>query len=131
MTSPLRREDVERLRQKLQERQRALRTAVAEALERDGDERNVALAGPVRDAGDEAVAELLVDLGLAGLEQECAELRDIEAAVQRMRAGTYGICTDCGDEIPLPRLEAWPTSRRCVTCQSVYERQYRPPGSRL
>ena len=33
-------------------------------------------------------------------------LRLIDAALSRMDAGTYGACVDCGDDIPIERLEA-------------------------
>jgi DnaK suppressor protein len=39
-----------------------------------------------------------------------------EEALAKMDAGTYGICEDCGREIPDARLEARPSSVRCVEC---------------
>jgi DnaK suppressor protein len=43
-------------------------------------------------------------------------LRQIEAALGRMEAGTYGRCEGCGARLPLARLEALPYARWCVTC---------------
>ncbi len=54
-------------------------------------------------------------------EHETAELGDIEAALERMGAGTYGQCTDCGVTIPSARLKAYPTAKRCIDCQTVAE----------
>ena len=54
-------------------------------------------------------------------EHETAELGDIEAALERIRAGTYGHCTDCGVTIPPARLSAYPTAKRCIDCQSAAE----------
>lgn len=45
-----------------------------------------------------------------------AELAEIEAAYERVDAGTYGICVDCGRRIPAARLEVRPTAERCVDC---------------
>jgi DnaK suppressor protein len=40
----------------------------------------------------------------------------IEAALQRLEAGDYGVCEECGDEIPTKRLEIDPAIERCVDC---------------
>jgi len=56
-------------------------------------------------------------------EHETAELGDIEAAMERMGAGTYGQCTDCGVSIPPARLNAYPTAKRCIDCQTETEQR--------
>jgi RNA polymerase-binding transcription factor DksA len=45
-------------------------------------------------------------------------LDEIEAALAKLEAGTYGICEDCGQEIAAARLEAMPSARLCITCAS-------------
>lgn len=40
----------------------------------------------------------------------------IKAALTRMEAGEYGVCTDCGDEINPQRLEAYPEAACCIDC---------------
>ena len=54
-------------------------------------------------------------------EHETAELGEMEAALERMDAGTYGQCTDCGVSIPPARLNAYPTAQRCIDCQTAAE----------
>jgi DnaK suppressor protein len=54
-------------------------------------------------------------------EHETAELGDIDAALERIDAGTYGQCTDCGVSIPSARLSAYPTAKRCIVCQTRKE----------
>ena len=44
-------------------------------------------------------------------------LRDIDAALRRLRDGSYGICMDCGIAITRKRLDAEPWAHYCVTCQ--------------
>ncbi len=56
-------------------------------------------------------------------EHETAKLGDIEAALERIDAGTYGQCTDCGVTIPPARLNAYPTAKRCIDCQTVAEQR--------
>jgi RNA polymerase-binding protein DksA len=43
-------------------------------------------------------------------------LVDIEAALQRIEDGTYGICTNCGRQISEERLEARPWATLCIDC---------------
>lgn len=43
-------------------------------------------------------------------------LADIDAALSRLAAGTYGRCESCGQEIAPGRLEARPTARTCISC---------------
>ncbi|KQX72534.1 TraR/DksA C4-type zinc finger protein [Aeromicrobium sp. Root472D3] len=50
------------------------------------------------------------------VEQVRGRLVEIDAALERVRAGTYGVCERCGATIPDGRLEARPVARRCVPC---------------
>jgi RNA polymerase-binding transcription factor DksA len=43
-------------------------------------------------------------------------LVEIEAALERLRAGVYGVCERCGRPVPDERLEARPVARTCVRC---------------
>jgi RNA polymerase-binding transcription factor DksA len=42
------------------------------------------------------------------------QLVEVEAAVERIQAGTYGTCEVCGGPIGEPRLEAMPSARFCI-----------------
>lgn len=84
----------------------------------------------VRDEREEAVPADWLDVALAEttlatddavINQDLADVRDIIAARERRAAGTYGICTDCGDSIAYERLLAYPTAKRCIHCQRLYE----------
>ncbi|MBT0771093.1 TraR/DksA C4-type zinc finger protein [Kineosporia sp. J2-2] len=65
-----------------------------------------------------------------GREHEQALLTRVTDAVQatrdaldRMAAGTYGVCESCGEPIALPRLEAFPRAALCVACKQRQERR--------
>lgn len=45
------------------------------------------------------------------------ELNEIRVALERFKTGTYGICAECGDNIPIKRLEAIPMAMFCTDCQ--------------
>ena len=48
----------------------------------------------------------------------------IDAALERIQAGSYGTCTDCGIGIPAARLNAHPSAKRCIDCQSLAEHRH-------
>lgn len=85
------------------------------------------LAGGVGDIGDAAVAELAASQQLAGMQDETEELTDVEAALARIREGTFGNCIECGEPIAEERLRVYSTAKRCLRCQEEYERRGRSP----
>ncbi|HWL54963.1 MAG TPA: TraR/DksA C4-type zinc finger protein [Chthoniobacteraceae bacterium] len=72
------------------------------------------------DAGSDAYDR---DFALSLLTQEQDALYEIEEALKRVAAGTYGVCEMSGKPIPEPRLEAIPFARYTVECQSQVEQQ--------
>lgn len=80
--------------------------------------------GNVADTGDEAVADILIDTDNAIIGQHLQQIRDLNAALERIRTGVYGICLDCGGEIGAKRLTAYPTAKRCITCQGRHEKTF-------
>jgi RNA polymerase-binding transcription factor DksA len=57
---------------------------------------------------------------LLGME---AKIADVERALERLDAGTYGVCEACGQPIGEARLEAWPAARFCRSDQARSERR--------
>jgi len=57
-----------------------------------------------------------VDANVTVLQTERGILDEINAALDRLEDGTYGICTACGSEIPAARLRAIPYTALCVKC---------------
>jgi RNA polymerase-binding protein DksA len=51
-------------------------------------------------------------------EQARTRLDDIDAALERLAAGTFGTCERCGRPIAVARLEARPAARTCIDCAS-------------
>lgn len=45
-------------------------------------------------------------------------LDEVETALGKLEAGTYGVCESCGQRISPPRLEAMPAARLCMDCAS-------------
>jgi RNA polymerase-binding transcription factor DksA len=119
---------VEELTLRLTDRTRLLAARVREELAASDRQHYRDLVGAVTDTADEALASALVDVDTEIIDRHIIELRDIEAARERMKKETYGICIDCGDVVVYERLAAYPTAKRCVRCQQQRERIYVHPG---
>ena len=74
------------------------------------------------DAGSDAYDR---DFALSMLSKEQDALYEIEEAIKRMDAGTYGICEMSEKKIPQLRLEAIPFARYTVECQAQLEKENR------
>jgi len=86
--------------------------------ERTRDQRD---EGVPADWIDAALVEATLAADDAVFNQDIRDVRDIKAARDRLAAGTYGICTDCGEAITYERLLAYPTAKRCIHRQRVHE----------
>lgn len=111
------------LREQLEAHRRQLRADIRDELLRKDSEQYSELAGQVHDAGEESVADMLVELNAAVLGQSIRALREVEAALLRVDSEGYGRCVDCDEGIPFARLEAYPTTQRCLSHQEAYEQQ--------
>lgn len=80
------------------------------------------VSGEVHDSGDESIADLLSDLRIDSKHRAISTLTDVEEALLRIEDGSYGCCIDCGREINISRLQAYPMAKRCVDCKEIYER---------
>lgn len=76
-------------------------------LERDSEEQAVQLENE----------EVLSALDLEGRQ----ELNRIDRALQRLNEGSYGICSQCGIEIPEQRLTAIPHTELCIDCATLQD----------
>ncbi len=75
--------------------------------------------GHPEDSGAQLASERELEFALG--EREMVELAQIDAALARIDAGTYGECTDCGTHITPARLHASPEAPRCIHCQEKAE----------
>jgi DnaK suppressor protein len=61
------------------------------------------------------------NLALRGNAQDL--LAQVDAALERLDQGNYGICARCGQEIAVERLDALPYAIYCISCQSQVEHE--------
>jgi RNA polymerase-binding protein DksA len=106
------------LRQRLRDRQNELQAEVRAANEARHDGEQDAEVRDCKDEADKQQRLLSDDVQLA---RDLAEVQDIQDALARLDAGTYGTCLNCGTPIPAARLDAQPVARLCMPCQSAAE----------
>ncbi|MBM9603150.1 RNA polymerase-binding protein DksA [Desulfopila inferna] len=82
----------------------------------------------VPDPNDRATIESGRSFELRIRDRERKLLSKIEAALQRVEDGEYGICDECGEEIGLKRLEARPVTTLCIDCKTLQETKERSQG---
>ncbi|MEV8312989.1 TraR/DksA family transcriptional regulator [Streptomyces sp. NPDC059900] len=91
-----------------------------------------ALAGLMRDSGGGA-GDDEADTGTKNITREhemslAANAREMldqtERALERLDAGTYGICENCGNPIGKARMQAFPRATLCMDCKQKQERRY-------
>lgn len=80
------------------------------------------------DMGDQASAEIdrSFMLRLRGREQRL--MKKIEAAIEKIDGGAFGICDVCGEEITIKRLEARPVTNMCIFCKTEQEEEEKLRG---
>ena len=86
-----------------------------------------ALGGDDSESGDNRAPIHPAEVGTHSFEQEFTlnllsadgdRLERIEAALDRIEQGNYGLCEECGGRIPKARLEVLPDTPYCVKCAS-------------
>jgi DnaK suppressor protein len=84
-------------------------------------------AEPVADITDDAAriysSQLLTNLGEQGWEK----LKQVDEALDKIKDGTYGICSTCDQPIPEARLDVLPFAKFCVECLSKIEKEPQIP----
>lgn len=118
-------EELNEFRQRLHQLRAAITAALDARLHGQDDERRNEAGLPQRAAetDDDGAAETARLADLTHLSRGADELARIDAALQRIVDGTYGICIDCDEPIGTLRLRAYPAALRCAACQERYERR--------
>jgi len=99
------------------------RAELAREIQAGAEARKAERGDNVPDSGELAVENVTRDVAIADIDRDTAELADIDAALDRIEAGTYGRCVECGTAIPPARLQQVPEADRCLPCQQRAENQ--------
>jgi len=125
--APLTAADLAQIEKVLRERQRDLRAEIRAHLGGGTDTGIVGLSSVPNETDDWGVGDELAARDIAEARQQLAALADVEGALGRIAAGSYGECIDCGDPIAAARLKAYPAATRCIDCQGAFEKREAGP----
>jgi DnaK suppressor protein len=111
--------ELEQIRKKL-EQQRAEILPFLSRLERETRSLDEDAA---QDSADRCVINLSKESLFERSSQRRTLLRLIEAALERIYDGSFGVCIGCGEHIQVRRLQALPWTQFCLSCQEEIEQQ--------
>lgn len=127
MKAPLTKEKVTSLTKReriIQEIKKSL-IAQREALLKEAEEALNTLPGEINfpDMGDQATAETDRNFMLRLRDRERMLLKKIDETIERIDNNTYGICSSCGNEIDIKRLQVRPVTDLCIDCKIRQEEE--------
>ena len=67
------------------------------------------------------------DLAIRNVDRESSMLREVKAALRRIRDDGFGTCIECDQMISLKRLAAVPWAPRCIQCQEAADQERQEP----
>ncbi len=111
--------ELKRMEYLLLEKKKALLHEVEERLKKYRD----ANGEKITDVAEIASSISNEELEILVAEEGARELKQIEEALARIRAGHYGICEQCGKQIKKARLKAIPFTTLCISCKEEEEKE--------
>jgi DnaK suppressor protein len=113
--SPLNKKEVEFFRDLLNQRMQELRSEAGKTVEDMDEDENFP------DPSDRASMESNRNSILRIRDRERKLIFKIQEALQRLEAGEFGICEECGEKIGIERLKARPVTTLCINCKASQE----------
>ena len=121
----MKKEQIKAFREALLQLRERLATNVnhmqTEALRNGGNSTAELSDLPLENLADRGSDNFVRDLMINILQNSEAEICDIDLALEKIEAGTYGVCELCKKDIPRARLKALPFARLCITCKQSEE----------
>ena len=108
--------------QKIKKELLQLRVEIVENARKSHAESLALGSDGVADIGDMSANSYSQDVLMSLSQAQLGRIRDVDAALERIEQGGYGICLACEEEIAPRRLEVRPFSRYCVDCKEEYEK---------
>jgi DnaK suppressor protein len=99
-----------------------MRDQVIAEIARTSPSDNESAAMETSDVNDQASNDRDREISLLLNNREKFKLKEIDSALQRIQEETYGLCEECGNQIPQGRLMVLPFTKVCVECRSRLER---------
>ena len=115
--------ELDELRQELEAESAELRADIAKAESEIAERMGDAVADAGDDPADAGAKTYQREHELALTHNSREFLAQNERALERIAAGTYGVCESCGEAIGKARLQAFPRATLCVQCKQREERR--------
>lgn len=106
---------IEKTRDLLERRREELQTELRRLTAPPTETASVSFGKRIGDGTTEAVERLSTTATARSI---AASIAEIDHALDKIQAGTYGVCDDCGRAIPRARIQARPAASLCVECAS-------------
>jgi len=106
---------------KRDEFQRVLEAKKKELLAGGSDREEILIENAAEDF-DRLQQQLNREVAIRNLDRESKLLKEVQAALNRIEEGTFGVCLRCDEDIPEKRLRALPWAAYCVACQETIDR---------
>lgn len=103
-----------------------LRTLHADEEEQGREDTDESRFEEVHDLGEDSADLEALERDAGNVAVVRAQLEDVDRALEKFDAGTYGVCEQCGLPIPLARLRRVPAARFDAPHQAEYEARTRP-----
>uniref|UniRef100_Q021M5 Transcriptional regulator, TraR/DksA family n=1 Tax=Solibacter usitatus (strain Ellin6076) TaxID=234267 RepID=Q021M5_SOLUE len=71
------------------------------------------------------------EMAIRRIELDFSKVQSVRSALQRIAEGTYGVCSECDNEIPGKRLKAVPWTPYCLDCQDSADRRRWLSGAQM
>ncbi|MDD3006853.1 MAG: TraR/DksA C4-type zinc finger protein [Candidatus Pacebacteria bacterium] len=113
-------EQLDDFKNKLVERRQSVEGQLQTFAKKNSDIKNdyETVFEQVGDSEEENADEVATYEEKLAIEHEMEDdLQDIDEALERIKNGTYGICTNCGQNIDAERLRAIPEAKFCIKCE--------------
>jgi DnaK suppressor protein len=75
------------------------------------------------DEGDEVQGGIILDMAYAHNDRVNKSIEALTYALEKVEAGEYGVCEECGEDIGIKRLEAIPDAKFCIRCTEEFEKE--------
>ena len=115
----MRKRELEKVKDELVKRKREL---LGQAIDSKDDDLK-SEREDLLDSGDVASQEVNQSFKIRIREREEKLLKKIDSALERIKAGDFGACDDCGKAIEVKRLMARPVTTLCITCKNRQEEE--------
>ena len=100
---------------------RVLEAKKKELLAGGSDREEILIENAAEDF-DRLQQQLNREVAIRNLDRESKLLKEVQAALNRIEEGSFGVCLRCDEDIPEKRLKALPWAAYCVPCQEAIDR---------